>query len=56
MELTSAWACGKALVRREFVYGHLVHPADPQLMEGGCTCPICQVIPAASRSTGFGSC
>ncbi|KAK9917011.1 hypothetical protein WJX75_009971 [Coccomyxa subellipsoidea] len=42
MELTSAWACGKALVRREFVYGHLVHPADPQLMEGGCTCPICQ--------------
>ncbi|EIE26740.1 hypothetical protein COCSUDRAFT_64636 [Coccomyxa subellipsoidea C-169] len=41
-ELMSAWACGKALVRREFVYGHLVHPADPQLMEGGSTCPICQ--------------
>ncbi|CAL8467079.1 g6615 [Coccomyxa elongata] len=41
-ELTSAWACGKALVRREFVYGQLVHPSDPQLMEGGGTCPICQ--------------
>ena len=43
MEVTAAWAFAKALVRREFVYGHVVNPSDPQLMEGGSTCPICQV-------------
>ena len=43
MEVTAAWAFAKALVRREFVYGQVVNPSDPQLMEGGSTCPICQV-------------
>ena len=43
MEATAAWAFAKALVRREFVYGQVVNPSDPQLMEGGGTCPICQV-------------
>lgn len=43
VEATAAWAFAKALVRREFVYGQVVNAADPQLMEGGSTCPICQV-------------
>ena len=25
------------------MYGQVVNPSDPQLMEGGGTCPICQV-------------
>ena len=43
LEILAAYAFAKALVRREFVYGQVVNPADPQLMEGGSTCPICQV-------------
>ena len=43
LETSAAYAFAKALVRREFVYGQVVNPADPQLMEGGSTCPICQV-------------
>lgn len=39
----AAWASGKALMRREFVYGQLVPSTDPLLMESGSTCPICQV-------------
>ena len=43
LEILASYAFAKALVRREFVYGQVVSPADPQLMEGGSTCPICQV-------------
>ena len=43
LEVTAAYACVRAIVRRQFVYGHLVAATDPQLMEGGRTCPICQV-------------
>lgn len=42
-EVMAAYACVKALLRRQFVYGVMVAPSDPQLMEGGGTCPICQV-------------
>ncbi|CAK0735440.1 hypothetical protein CVIRNUC_000581 [Coccomyxa viridis] len=42
LEILASYAFAKALVRREFVYGQVVSPADPQLMEGGSTCPICQ--------------
>ena len=46
-EVLAAYACVKALLRRQFVYGVMVAPSDPQLMEGGGTCPICQVGAAA---------
>ena len=42
-EVMAAYACVRALMRRQMVYGVMVAPGDPQLMEGGGTCPICQV-------------
>ncbi len=47
-EVMAAYACVRALLRRQMVYGVMVAPGDPQLMEGGGTCPICQARAAAT--------